>query len=61
MKGNAKEKIVYFALGWLAILGLKYIVFGLTAWNNLLHPGLIPAPNQQAFLLPFLGIGQNNG
>ena len=60
MKSATRDKVIFFALGWLAILGLKYIVFGLTAWNNLLHPGLVPAPNQQAFLLPFLGIGQSS-
>jgi hypothetical protein len=59
MTNATKEHIKWFALGWVAILALKYIVFGLTAWNNLLHPGLVPAPNQQAFLKPFLGIGQS--
>ena len=52
-----KEHVLWFFYGWVAILFLKYIVFGLTAWNNLFHPGLIPAPNQQAYLQPFLGIG----
>jgi hypothetical protein len=54
-----RSKVEFFILGWLVLLGIKYVVFGLTAWNNVFHPGLIPAPNQQAFLLPFLGIGQN--
>lgn len=56
MKLN-RTKVVWFLLGWVTILLLKYVVFGLTNWNNLLHPGLIPAPNQQAFLKPFFGIG----
>jgi hypothetical protein len=58
-----KDHVWYFFLGWAAILGLKYVVLGLTAWNNLFHPGLIPAPNQQAYLQPFFGIfsgGNNN-
>jgi hypothetical protein len=54
-----KTKIEFFILGWLVLLVIKYAVFGLTEWNNIFHPGLIPAPNQQAFLKPFLGIGQN--
>lgn len=58
MTNTTKLKVMWFALGWVSILVLKYGVFGLTAWNNLLHPGLVPAPNQQAFLKPFLGIGQ---
>ncbi|HMD53859.1 MAG TPA: hypothetical protein VKJ65_04850 [Phycisphaerae bacterium] len=59
-----KKDAVWFFLGWFAILFLKYIVFGLTAWNNIFHPGLITAPNQQPYLLPWLGIfsgGNNNG
>jgi hypothetical protein len=59
-----KNDVWWFFLGWFAILFLKYIVFGLTAWNNIFHPGLVPAPNQQAYLLPWLGIfngGTNNG
>jgi len=51
-----KDHLLYFFLGWFAILFLKYIVFGLTAWNNIFHPGLITAPNQQAYLQPWLGI-----
>lgn len=51
-----KDHVWYFFLGWFAILFLKYIVFGLIAWNNLLHPGLVTAPNQQPYLYPFLGI-----
>lgn len=58
MTASAKSHLAWFALGWVSILLLKYVVFGLTAWNQLLHPGLVPAPNQQAFLKPFLGIGQ---
>ena len=51
-----KDHLLYFFLGWFAILFLKYIVFGLTAWNNIFHPGLITAPNQQEYLQPWLGI-----
>lgn len=54
-----RTKIEFFVLGWVAVLFIKYIVFGLTAWNNIFHPGLIPAPNQQPYLQPFLGIGQS--
>lgn len=53
---SMQVKLWYFLLGWASILFLKYIVFGITAWNNALHPGLIPAPNQQPYLKPFLGI-----
>jgi len=52
-----KEHAKWFLLGWLVLLLTKYVVFGLTAWNNIFHPGLVPAPNQQTFLKPFLGIG----
>ena len=52
-----KDHVKWFFFGWAAILILKYVVFGLTAWNNLFHPGLVPAPNQQAYLKPFFGIG----
>jgi hypothetical protein len=51
-----KHDMLGFFLGWMALLALKYVVFGLTAWNNIFHPGLIPAPNQQAYLQPWLGI-----
>lgn len=47
--------IFYMFLGWLLTITLKYAVFGLNAWNGALHPGLIPAPNQQDYLLPFFG------
>jgi hypothetical protein len=53
-----KDHAKWFALGWLTVIVLKYGVFGLTAWNNIFHPGLVPAPNQQPFLKPFLGLGQ---
>jgi hypothetical protein len=42
--------------GIMLLFATKYLVFGVTAWNSLLHPGLIPAPNQRPFLKPFLGI-----
>lgn len=51
---NVKAK--WFAIGWGSVLALKYIVFGLDAWNNVLHPGLVTAPNQQPFRKPFLGL-----
>ena len=53
--------LFWFVLGWASILFLKYIVFGITAWNDILHPGLIPAPNQQPYLEPFLGLFSGNG
>lgn len=56
--GTNTVKLKWFVLGWVSILLLKYLLFGLTAWNAIFHPGLVPAPNQQAFLKPFLGIGQ---
>jgi hypothetical protein len=51
-----ENKAAWFFLGWVSILGLKYVVFGLDAWNQVLHPGLVPAPNQQAFRKPLLGV-----
>jgi hypothetical protein len=56
-----KQDAWFFFLGWVAILFLKYIVFGLIAWNNVFHPGLITAPNQQPYLQPWLGIFSNGG
>lgn len=56
--GARTVQFKWFLLGWLSILLLKYVIFGITAWNNLLHPGLIPAPNQVPFLKPFFGLGQ---
>ena len=49
-------RVKWFLIGWASVLLLKYVVVGLTAWNNVLHPGLLPAPNQQAYLKPWLGI-----
>jgi len=51
-----EKAIRWFIIGWASILVLKYGVVGLTAWNATFHPGLVPAPNQQPFLKPFLGI-----
>lgn len=51
-----RTKIEWFAIGWGSVLLLKYVVFGLDAWNAFLHPGLVPAPNQQAFRKPLLGV-----
>jgi len=51
--------VKWFVIGWASVLLLKYVVFGLTAWNGVLHPGLIPAPNQQPYLQPFLGLFGN--
>jgi hypothetical protein len=42
--------------GATALLILKYGVVGLDAWNRVLHPGLVIAPNQRAFRHPFLGL-----
>lgn len=55
-------KVRWFLIGWASVLVLKYVVFGITAWNNVLHPGLVPAPNQTPYLQPFLGLfsGGNN-
>jgi hypothetical protein len=50
------NKLKYMFFGWLLTITLKYVVFGLNAWNATLHPGLVPAPNQQPFLLPLLGL-----
>lgn len=49
-------RLRWFVIGWLSILLLKYIVVGLDAWNNALHPGLITAPNQQQYRKPLLGL-----
>lgn len=49
-------KLGYVALGALGLLAAKYLVFGLNAWNGVLHPGLVPAPNQSPFLRPLLGV-----
>lgn len=51
---NVKTK--WFLIGWASVLVLKYGIFGLDAWNGVLHPGLVPAPNQQAFRKPLLGL-----
>ena len=48
-------KFKWFVIGWFSILVLKYVIVGLDAWNNTFHPGLIIAPNQQAYRRPFLG------
>lgn len=50
-----EEKLQWAGIGWLALLGVKYIVFGLDQWNAIFHPGLVIAPNQEAFRKPFLG------
>lgn len=49
-------KLQWFFLGGVTLLVLKYGVFGLDAWNAALHPGLVTAPNQQAFRKPLLGL-----
>ena len=50
------DKAKWMFFGWLMTITLKYIVFGITAWDNALHPGLVPAPNQTPYLQPFLGL-----
>jgi hypothetical protein len=49
-------RVKWFVIGWAAVFALKYAVVGLDAWNTALHPGLIIAPNQQAWRRPLLGI-----
>lgn len=56
MSCSANHRAWFLFLGWFTTIVLKYIVFGITNWNNVLHPGLVPAPNQTPFLKPFLGI-----
>jgi len=51
---NLKAK--WFVYGWASVLVLKYVVFGLDAWNAALHPGLVIAPNQERFRKPLLGV-----
>jgi hypothetical protein len=51
-----RTKVEWFLIGWGSVLVLKYVVFGLDAWNQALHPGLIIAPNQQPFRKPFFGV-----
>jgi hypothetical protein len=50
------DKAFWFFFGWASLLLLKYLVFGLIAWNNVLHPGLVTSPNQTPFLQPFMGL-----
>jgi hypothetical protein len=50
------EKLTWFAIGWASILIVKYAIVGLDDWNAVLHPGLVTAPNQQAFRKPLLGL-----
>jgi hypothetical protein len=50
------ERLKWFAIGWLSVLLVKYAIVGLDDWNAVLHPGLVTAPNQQAFRKPLLGL-----
>ena len=51
-----KDAIPCLVTGAVTLLALKYLVFGLDAWNGVLHPGLVIAPNQRAFRRPLLGL-----
>lgn len=53
---SVDERLKWFAIGWASVLIVKYAIVGLDDWNALLHPGLVPAPNQQAFRRPLLGL-----
>jgi hypothetical protein len=53
---SSDEKAKWFFIGWASLLLIKYLVVGLIAWNNALHPGLETAPNQNMFLQPLLGL-----
>ena len=56
MAATTEEKIAWFVVGWASVFALKYVVFGLTNWNNMFHPGLVIAPNQYGFQEPFFGV-----
>lgn len=46
-------------LGWLAGWTLKYVVFGLAAWDNIFHPERYQADTTgpyKLFAKPFLGL-----
>jgi len=53
-----RTKIEWFAIGWVSVLIVKYVIVGLDAWNGVLHPGLVIAPNQEPFRKPLLGVFQ---
>jgi hypothetical protein len=51
------KPLLYFALGFGAVFLLKYVVFGLVAWNAALHPNRVEEPRLLAiFGKPFLGV-----
>lgn len=43
------EHLKWMVIGVVALLALKYLVFGLTAWDAVLHPGRTE-PSDSPFL-----------
>jgi hypothetical protein len=53
------EDLFYFFLGWLIGWLIKYVVFGLGAWDRIFHPERYTADTTgpyKLFAQPFLGI-----
>ena len=51
--------LFYMFLGWLIGFALKYVIFGLRAWDQLLHPERLQADTTGPFKIfssPFLGV-----
>jgi hypothetical protein len=56
---NVPKIIEIMFLGWLIGFALKYIVFGLAAWDSYLHPERYNADTTGPFKMfskPFLGV-----
>lgn len=48
-------------IGWIiagagALLAVKYVIVGLDAWNDTLHPGRFEDQSLSRFAKPFLGV-----
>jgi len=49
--------VLFFALGFLSVYLLKYVVFGLYAWNGTFHPGRIEHQSTLMYFgKPFFGL-----
>jgi len=56
---KAEEIIFYMFLGWLIGWMFKYVIFGLQAWDSMLHPERVMADTTGPFRIfakPFLGV-----
>lgn len=50
------EKVGWMLAGVVALLAVKYLVFGLNQWDAILHPGRIePASTPKIFLTGVFG------